>query len=287
VVQNACKPALFCLQLPSATSSPTLPMVSEWYQESDAYSLTVGQMACRRALHRHAPGRGGWSLRSLSAVKTLKFATVGRQIKCLPLPPVRRRRPHLASSLGPCATPPPILPLPFLCAQLKFERQSRRGSRGPLECLLLRVTSALLPTAAPPVPLLLLPQPFTQSPPRRSGLAGSFRYPMRGRGFLCRDQKPCPERFGAGRSTPGCKDQERRLLWLQAPLAAFTVSCAIAISTEILAPRGVSAALLVHPHTFSSYRWFQGGVGYFAGAGASGHTVTFLSPCHCSAAIGL
>jgi hypothetical protein len=31
-VQNTCKPALIYLQLPSATSSPTLPVVSEWYQ---------------------------------------------------------------------------------------------------------------------------------------------------------------------------------------------------------------------------------------------------------------
>jgi hypothetical protein len=32
VVQNTCKPALIYLQLPSATSSPTLSVVSEWYQ---------------------------------------------------------------------------------------------------------------------------------------------------------------------------------------------------------------------------------------------------------------
>jgi hypothetical protein len=34
VVQNACKPALIYLQLPSATSSPTIPVVSEWYQKA-------------------------------------------------------------------------------------------------------------------------------------------------------------------------------------------------------------------------------------------------------------
>ena len=33
MVQNACKPALIHIQLPSATSSPTLPVVSQWYQK--------------------------------------------------------------------------------------------------------------------------------------------------------------------------------------------------------------------------------------------------------------
>jgi hypothetical protein len=32
VVQNACKLASIYLQLPSATSSPMLPVVSEWYR---------------------------------------------------------------------------------------------------------------------------------------------------------------------------------------------------------------------------------------------------------------
>ena len=32
MVQNTCKWALFYLQLPSATLSPTLSVVSEWYQ---------------------------------------------------------------------------------------------------------------------------------------------------------------------------------------------------------------------------------------------------------------
>jgi hypothetical protein len=36
VVRNACKPALIYLKLPSATSSPTLPVVSEWYQKPTA-----------------------------------------------------------------------------------------------------------------------------------------------------------------------------------------------------------------------------------------------------------
>ncbi len=37
VVQNTCKPALIYLQLPSATSSSTLPVVSEWYQKAQGY----------------------------------------------------------------------------------------------------------------------------------------------------------------------------------------------------------------------------------------------------------
>jgi hypothetical protein len=41
VVQNACKPALIYPQLPSATSCPTLPVVSEWYQEATLSSLRV------------------------------------------------------------------------------------------------------------------------------------------------------------------------------------------------------------------------------------------------------
>src|SRR5918997_3349059 len=88
---------------------------SRWYQNgiktSDSYTLTVGPMACPRALHRHSSGRGGCSLRSLHALNPLKFA---RQIRCLPLLPVRRRQPHLGSSLGPCETPPPRLPRPCL-----------------------------------------------------------------------------------------------------------------------------------------------------------------------------
>src|SRR5918992_1480182 len=138
-------------------------------------------------------------------------------ISRLPLPQGRRRRPHLASSLDPCATPPPTLPLLFLSAQLKCECRPRRGSRRLLECPLFRVSSAPLPTAAPPDPRLLLPQPGMRIPPRRSGLAGSVRYPMRWRGFLCSDQRPCRDRLGAGPSIPGCKDQERHLLWLPAP----------------------------------------------------------------------
>jgi hypothetical protein len=41
VVQNACKSALIYLQLPSATSSPTLPVVSEWYQKATADESTL------------------------------------------------------------------------------------------------------------------------------------------------------------------------------------------------------------------------------------------------------
>src|SRR3712207_9176607 len=41
VVQNACKPALIYLQLPSATSSPALPVVSEWYRKATADASTL------------------------------------------------------------------------------------------------------------------------------------------------------------------------------------------------------------------------------------------------------
>ena len=37
MVQKTCKPALIYLQLPSATSSPTLSVVSEWYQRARGY----------------------------------------------------------------------------------------------------------------------------------------------------------------------------------------------------------------------------------------------------------
>jgi hypothetical protein len=42
VVQNACKPALSYLQLPRATSCPTLPVVSEWYQKARCYQALLG-----------------------------------------------------------------------------------------------------------------------------------------------------------------------------------------------------------------------------------------------------
>src|SRR5829696_6929228 len=133
--------------------------------------------------------------------------------------PERRRQPHLASSPDPCATPPPILPLPCLSAQRKCERRPRRGSRCLFECPLFRLRLALLPTAVPPAPFLLLLQPSRQSPPRRSGLSGSVRRPMRGRGSLCRGPQPCLDRLGAGLSNPGCKDPWRRLLWYPARAA--------------------------------------------------------------------
>jgi hypothetical protein len=42
VVQNVCKGALIYLQLPSATSSPTLPVVSDWYQKTRGYRAFIG-----------------------------------------------------------------------------------------------------------------------------------------------------------------------------------------------------------------------------------------------------
>src|SRR5215204_2886238 len=116
---------------------------------------------------------------------TPKLASVSREISCLPLPPGRRRQPHLGSSPGPCATSPPKLALPCLSAQQKYERQPLRGSRCPLECSLFRVRPALHPTAEPPDPRLHLLQPRMQIPPRPTGRSGSVRHPMRGRGFLC------------------------------------------------------------------------------------------------------
>ncbi len=41
MVQNTCKPALIYLQLPSATSSSALPVVSEWYQKATADASTL------------------------------------------------------------------------------------------------------------------------------------------------------------------------------------------------------------------------------------------------------
>src|SRR5918998_2421799 len=114
----------------------------------------------------HSSRRGACFLRSREA----RAESINR----LPLPPpVRRRRPHLGSSLGPCATPPPMLPLRCLSAQRKCERQPRRGSRCLLECPSFRVRSALLPTAAQPPLLLPLLQPRRQIPPRHSVLSGS------------------------------------------------------------------------------------------------------------------
>ena len=97
-----------------------------------------------------------------------KFPEVGKrkQIRRLPLPPARRRQPHLGSSLCPCATPPAKLALPCPSAQRKCERQPRRGSRCLLECPLFRVRPALHPTAVPPAPLLRALQRRRQSPLR-------------------------------------------------------------------------------------------------------------------------
>src|SRR5687768_18541902 len=75
---------------------------------------------------------------------SLIFASQGREIRHLPLPPpARRRQPHLASSSDPCSTPLPTLPLPCLSAQRKYERQPRQGGRCLLECPLLRARPAL------------------------------------------------------------------------------------------------------------------------------------------------
>jgi hypothetical protein len=41
-VQNTCKPALIYLLLPSATPSPMLPVVSEWYQEATGDQGSIG-----------------------------------------------------------------------------------------------------------------------------------------------------------------------------------------------------------------------------------------------------
>src|SRR5215207_3335446 len=145
-----------------------------------------------------------------------------QEFRHLPLPPLpgRRRQPHLGSSPYPCATPLPILPLPCSSARRIYERQPRPGSRCLLQCPLFHVRLALLPTVAPPAALLLLPQPGRQTPPSRSALSGSVLSPMRGRGFLCIDQQPCRDRFGAGPSIPGCRVPKRRLLWYPAPAAA-------------------------------------------------------------------
>ena len=129
------------------------PVVSEWYQDERQLLSDGGSDGLPSALHCHSSGRGGRLVPSLHAVKSLKFATARRQISCLPLPPVRKRQPHPASSPDPFATPHPILPLPCPSARRKCERQPRPGSRCLLEYPLFRVGLALLPTAAPPAPL--------------------------------------------------------------------------------------------------------------------------------------
>src|SRR5919107_180883 len=94
----------------------------------------------------HSSRRGACSLQ----IREARAESISR----LPLlPPGRRIRPHLGSWLDPCATPPPILPLPSLSAQLKCGRQPRRESQCLLEWSLFHVMPALLPTAVPPAPL--------------------------------------------------------------------------------------------------------------------------------------
>src|SRR5215212_6781975 len=113
----------------------------------------------------------------------------------LPLAAGRRIRPHPGASLGPCATPPPTPPLPCPSVRWKCERRPQRGSRRLWGCPLLRVRFALHPTTAPPAPIIPVPRPGRQIPPRPFGLAGSSWYPMRGRGFLCRGRQPCRDRL--------------------------------------------------------------------------------------------
>ena len=83
-MQNACKPALIYVQLPSATSGPTLPVVSEWYQKatSDAstllsnersfYTLTVpGVRGVASSLDRYShwiPSMGGYATEGMDEV---------------------------------------------------------------------------------------------------------------------------------------------------------------------------------------------------------------------------
>src|SRR5918997_2443244 len=124
--------------------------------------------------------RSRWYQSGISSTCSPEFATSIKGVSRLPLPPpVRRRQPHLASSPGPCATPPPMLPLPWLSAQRKCGCQLRRGSRCPSECPLLRARPVLLPTAVPPAPLLPVLQLRRQTPPRHSARYGSVRCPMR------------------------------------------------------------------------------------------------------------
>src|SRR5215204_810393 len=149
---------------------------------------------CCRGLHGHAnpaylegfPYSGLLSVApycvpgGIRSTCSTECAKSKKGISRLPLPPpVRRIRPHLMSSHGPCATHPPMLPLPCPSARRKCERQPRRGSRCLLECPLFRVRSAPLPTAAPPAPPLPVPWPGMQTPPRRSGLVGSVQGPRR------------------------------------------------------------------------------------------------------------
>jgi hypothetical protein len=92
---------------------------------------------CQQWCHPSPPCKGDTDL-SLLPLLTWRmpypeFACAGREIRRLP-PPERRRQLHLASSPDPCATPLPMLSLPCPSAQLKCERQPRRGRRSLLEC---------------------------------------------------------------------------------------------------------------------------------------------------------
>jgi hypothetical protein len=48
-VQKTCKPALIYLQLPTATCSPTLPVVSEWYQRVTGDEWSALRVGARKA----------------------------------------------------------------------------------------------------------------------------------------------------------------------------------------------------------------------------------------------
>jgi hypothetical protein len=69
VVQNTCKAALIYLQLPSATSSSTLPVVSEWYQEVIMRRGFLFEPQPRPGYEKPRP----WSI-SVSAVITIEMS---------------------------------------------------------------------------------------------------------------------------------------------------------------------------------------------------------------------
>src|SRR5919107_6240383 len=111
-----------------------------------------------------------------------RFANSKKDISRWPPPPPPGRwiRPPRESSPYPCATPPPILLLPCLNAQLKCERRPLRGSQCLWECPLFRARLVLLPTDAPPAPLSAVLQPSMRIPPSRPGRSDSSQCPTLG-----------------------------------------------------------------------------------------------------------